>query len=147
MIYKALYHFHSYWAYLVLLIVVLATLNALVGLFGKRPFAARDFRISLFGIIVTHLQLLIGLILFFVSPRVQWFNDQVDVAQIMGDSTLRLYNVEHPLMMIVSVALITIGYSRHKKKLTSGAKFKQLSIFYVLATIALLSMIPWQNWF
>jgi hypothetical protein len=147
MFYKALYHLHSYWAYLVLLIVLLATLNALVGLIGKRPFAARDFRISLFGLIVTHIQLLIGLILFFVSPKIQWFNENVGVSEIMKNETMRLYNVEHPVMMILAVVLITIGYSRHKKKLTSGAKFKQLSVFYVLASIAILAMLPWNAWF
>jgi hypothetical protein len=71
----------------------------------------------------------------------------VGVSEIMKNETMRLYNVEHPVMMILAVVLITIGYSRHKKKLTSGAKFKQLSVFYVLASIAILAMLPWNAWF
>ena len=143
--YNVVQHLHSYWAYLVVLIVVLATLNALSGAFGKRQFAPRDFRISLFALIVCHIQLLIGLILFFVSPMVQWFNTE-DVGAIMKDDTLRLYNLEHPLLMIIAVILITIGYSKHKKKLTSAPKFKMLSIFYSLALIAILAIIPWNAW-
>lgn len=144
--YNIVFHLHSYWAYLVVLIVLLATLNALTGAIGKRQFAPRDFRISLFALIVSHIQLLIGLILFFISPMIQWFTTD-DIGAIMKDDTLRLYNVEHPLLMIIAVILITIGYSKHKKKLTSAPKFKILSIFYTLALIAILAIIPWNVWF
>ncbi len=65
----------------------------------------------------------------------------------MKDPNLRLYIVEHPLMMIIAVALITVGYSKHKKKLTSTPKFKLLAIFYTLALLVVLSRIPWGNWF
>lgn len=138
---------HSYWAYLVVLMLVLATLNAIVGYFGKRSYGPWDFRVSLFTIIVTHLQLVIGIVMFFVSSKVLWFQDGLDVGAIMSNDTLRLYNVEHPLMMIIAVVLITIGYSKHKKKLSSAGKFKTLSIFYTLALIAVLAMIPWSAWF
>ena len=136
---------HSYWAYLVVLIVFLASINAIVKAIGNKEYQAKDFRISLFGLIVTHIQVLIGAILFVVSPLVVWFSD-VPVGNIMKDSTLRLYNVEHPLTMIISAVVITIGYSKHKKKLTSQPKLKTLAIFYTLGLILLLSRIPWSNW-
>ena len=98
--YNTIQFLHSYWAYLVLTILVLATFNALIKFFGNKEFQANDFRISLFALIVTHIQL-----------------------------------------------LITIGYSKHKKKLTSRPKFKVLSIFYTLGLILVLSRIPWSNWF
>jgi hypothetical protein len=145
--YRAIYYLHSYWAYLVLLVVVLATVNAIVGAVSKRSYAPKDFRISLFALICTHIQLLIGIILFFVSPKVAWFQEGITVKDIMGDSTLRLYAVEHPLLMVIAVALITIGYSKHKKKLSSAPKFKMLAIFYPLALLAMLAMIPWAAWF
>ena len=145
--YDALQIVHSYWAYLVVLVVTLATINALAGFFSKREYAPKDFRISLFGLITTHLQLLIGIIVFFVSPKILWFKEGVSVGDIMGDPLLRLYNVEHPFTMILMVVLITIGYSKHKKKLTSTPKFKMLAIFYTLAWILMLSRIPWAEWF
>ncbi|TQD38487.1 hypothetical protein [Haloflavibacter putidus] len=144
--YTAFLHLHSFWAYLVLLLIILATFNAIFGWAGKRSYAPKDFRISLFALIATHIQLLLGLILFFVSPQVRWFSGNVDMGSIMSNPTLRLYNVEHPLLMIVAVILITIGYSRHKKKLASNPKFKSLSIFYSLALLATLAMIPWAAW-
>ena len=144
--YRAVYYLHSYWAYMVILVLFLATINALIGAFTKKPYGAKDFRISLFALICTHLQLLIGLILFFVSPKIVWFSENVDMGLIMKNSTMRMYNVEHPLLMIIAIALITIGYSKHKKKLSSAPKFKTLAIFYTLAFAAILAMIPWSIW-
>ena len=58
---------HSKWAYLVLLVLVLATFNALIKFFGDKEFDAKDFRISLFALITMHIQLLIGIVLFFMK--------------------------------------------------------------------------------
>ncbi len=138
---------HSYWAYLVLLIVLLATFNALAGFFSKREYAARDFRISLFALIVTHIQVLIGLILYFISPLGLQNISNVGMGEVMKNSEYRLFAVEHPLIMILMVVFITIGYSKHKKKLLSHKKFKTLSIFYSIALILMLSRIPWGQWF
>jgi hypothetical protein len=113
---------HSYWAYLVILILIAAVINALIGLFGKKEYGAKDFRVSLFTLIVSHIQLLIGLILYFVSPKFeQW---SLMGSEVMKTASVRLYLVEHPLINIIAIVLITIGYSKHKKKLTSISKFK-----------------------
>ena len=144
--YTAIQHLHSYWAYLALLIVVLATFNAIIKFAGKKPFGAQDFRISLFALIVLHIQLLIGLVLYFVSPYFSAFSTE-GMGTIMSDKILRLYLIEHPTTMILSIVFITIGYSKHKKKLSSSKKFKTLSIFYTIALILLLLKIPWQAWF
>lgn len=137
---------HSYWAYLVLAVVILATVNAIIGLITKREYQAKDFRISLFALILTHLQFVIGLILYFLSGKILWFSD-IPVKDIMGNAELRLYNVEHPTVMLLAIAFLTIGYSKHKKKLTSTPKFKLLAIFYAIALILILSRIPWNAWF
>ncbi|MGM0634627.1 MAG: hypothetical protein ACQESK_01080 [Bacteroidota bacterium] len=145
MFYQSLKVLHSYWAYLVLLIVLLATINAFVKYVSKKPYGAKDFRVSLFTLIVSHLQLLIGLVLYFVQPYFSAFSDQ-GMGEVMKDSTLRLYLVEHPLTMIIAIVLITMGYSKHKKKLASTPKFKTLSIFYGIALLLILSRIPWNAW-
>lgn len=143
--YSTIQILHSYWAYLVLLIIILATGNAIFKSIGGRPYEAKDFRISLFTLIVSHLQLLIGLILYVVSPRLSLFGE-VGMGGIMSDATNRLYLIEHPIVNILAIALITIGYSKHKRQLTSASKFKTIAIFYSLALILLLSRIPWDSW-
>jgi hypothetical protein len=112
---------------------------------GNKEYEAKDFRIALFTLIVSHIQLLIGLILYFVSPRFSLFSES-GMGEIMKNSVDRLYLVEHPLINIIAIALITIGYSKHKKKLLSSAKFKTLSVFYTIALVLFLSRIPWSTW-
>lgn len=135
---------HSYWAYLVLLVLIIATVNALIKTFGDKEYEAKDFRKSLFTLIVSHIQLLIGLVLYFVSPRLQLWGELG--GKVMSNSLARLYLVEHPLVNIIAVALITIGYSKHKKKLTSKSKLKTIAIFYTIALVLFLSRIPWSSW-
>lgn len=145
--YTTIQFLHSYWAYLVLLIVVLATFNALISFFSKKEYGPKDFRISLFALIVTHIQLLIGLVLYIVSPLGMQSISNNGMGAVMKDSVLRLNAVEHPTVMILMVVFITIGYSKHKKKLVSTPKFKMLAIFYTIALVLMLSRIPWNQWF
>lgn len=137
---------HSLWAYLVIVMLFIAVINALIGMIGNRDFKAKDVRIPLFTLIVSHIQLLLGFILFFVSPLVQWFNSETEVSSIMKNSELRLYNLEHPLVMIIAIVLLTMGFSKHKKKLTAKGMFKSIFIYYLLALILILSRIPWKTW-
>lgn len=143
--YETIQVLHSYWAYLVLIVLIIAVVNAIAKSVGKKEYSPKDFRISLFTLIVSHIQLLIGLLLYFVSPRLALFSE-VGMGAIMKDSINRLYLVEHPLINIIVVAIITIGYSKHKKKLTSAPKLKTIAIFYTIALVLLVSRIPWSAW-
>jgi len=143
--YETVKFLHSYWAYLFLLLLVVSTFNALIKYFGNKEFAAFDFRVSLFTLIVTHIQLLLGIVLFFAADYISLIGE-MGMGEIMKNSLLRSNIIEHPLTMIISVILITAGYSKHKKKLTSKPKFKILSIFYTIALILVLAKIPWKIW-
>ncbi|GAA3558242.1 hypothetical protein [Snuella lapsa] len=143
--YNTIQTLHSYWAYIVLLVLIIAAVSAVVKSLGNKEYSAKDFRISLFTLIVSHIQLLIGLVLYLVSPRLALFGE-LGMGGVMKDAVNRLYLVEHPFVNIIAVALITIGYSKHKKKLTSSAKLKPIAIFYTLALLLFLSRIPWSAW-
>jgi len=137
---------HSYWAYLTLGLLLVAFLNAILGLMSKNNFFSKDLRISLFTLIVAHIQLLIGFAWYFMSPAYQSLKD-LGMGAAMKDSHLRLLTVEHPLMMILAIIFITIGYSKHKKKEEASAEFKTIAIYYGIALILVLSRLPWQQWF
>ena len=139
-----LQNIHSFWAYIVLLMLVVAIGNALLGKFMNKSFTIKDLRISLFALIVTHKQLLVGLILYFVSPRFSAW--QEGVGAVMEDASLRLYLVEHPVTNILTVVLITMGWSMHKRQAKSSKKFLRIGLFYLLGTVLLLSRIPWSEW-
>jgi hypothetical protein len=140
-LYTFLQKFHSGWAYLVLLVLVIVIVNSIVGLTSKKEFTPKDRKIALFGLIGTHTQLLVGLILYFISPI--GFNS---LGQ-MSDKALRLTSLEHPLINLIAIALITMGWVKHKKLVSSESKFKTFSIYYSLGLLLILSRIPWQLWF
>ncbi|MBL6665391.1 MAG: hypothetical protein ISP66_00120 [Flavobacteriaceae bacterium] len=143
--YSLLKNIHSYWAYLVLLILILGILNAIAGKIKGKDFESKDLRLSLFGLIFSHIQLLIGLILYFVSP---WFSQWSDlgVKGVMNDAQARLYLVEHPFTNILAIVLITMGWSLHKRQSDPGKKFLRIALFYGLGLLLLLSRIPWDSW-
>ena len=129
---------HSYLAYVVLAVLIVAVINALLGWLGKKDFTMhKDLRISLFALILSHIQLLVGLVLYFISAN------GLKAIQALGMSGLN----EHPFINIIALALITIGWSRHKKFMESDKKFKTISIFYGLGLLLILSRIPWGQWF
>jgi hypothetical protein len=132
---------HSGWAYIALLLLVVAVVAAFAGMFSKKEFTAKDRKIALFALIAIHIQLLIGLIVYFVSPL-----GFASLGQ-MSDKALRLTSLEHPVINIIAITLITVGWSKHKKLTTSASKFKTFSIFYGLGLVLILSKIPWSMWF
>ncbi len=144
--YNTILTLHSYWAYLTILILALAVINALIGYTGNKEYKFhKDLRINLFALIFSHIQLLLGLVLYFVSPRfAQW--SEIG-GEVMSNSLLRQLLVEHPFTNILAIILITIGWSKHKKIEASKKKFGKIALFYGLGLLLILSRIPYELWF
>ena len=143
--YQWIMELHSYLAYVALAVLFLAVANAIMGFVGNKMFTlGKDFRLSLFALILCHLQLLVGLVLFFVSPS------GLNAIQELGmgglSSAARLLAVEHPFVNILALVLITIGWSKHKKIMEGKKKFKTIAIFYGLGLLLIMSRIPWAQW-
>ena len=119
---------HSYWAYLVLTVLIITVVNAIYGLLKKKSFSDKDLRLGLFTLIFSHIQLLIGLGWYFSSPYYKAL--KANGSEVMGDAASRLLAIEHPVMMILATIIITIGWSKHKKKTEDHKKFKTFVIFY-----------------
>jgi hypothetical protein len=138
--YEFIQKFHSGWAYLALLLLVIAVVNSFIGMSSKKEFTGTDRKIALFALIGTHTQLLVGLILYFASP--------LGFAALgnMSDKAMRLTSLEHPLINLIAIALITIGWSKHKGLATSESKFKTFAIFYGLGFLLILLRLPWHLW-
>jgi hypothetical protein len=138
---------HSYLSYAVLLILILAVSNALKGwLTKKSEFSLdKDYRISLLALILSHIQLLLGLAVYFTSAS--GFSAIQEYGMGGLNSAARMLAVEHPFVNILAIALITVGWSTHKKVMEATAKFKKISIFYGLGLLLILSRIPWGQWF
>jgi hypothetical protein len=129
---------HSWWAYLTFAILVTAIINAFLGYRSKKIFEDKDYRISLFALIFSHIQLVIGFILYLVEGRYETLSE-------MKVPEIRLLALEHPLINIIGIALITIGWSK-SKKVEGTLKFRKILFFYTLGLLLIVSRIPWKNW-
>ena len=132
--YQFFFGLHSGIRYIVILLFALALVMALVGLFGRRSYTEANRKVNLFSMISAHIQLLTGLILYFVSPKVMFSN----MSAAMKDPVIRYWTVEHLVMMLFAVILITIGHSRSKKAIDAVNKHRAIALFYGLALLVIL---------
>jgi hypothetical protein len=133
---KGLIAAHSGLRYIVLALLVIAIINALVNL-KKENYLKKDKMINLFTMIFIHIQLLLGLVLYFVGPRVNFSS------WIEGIENTRFFAVEHALMMILAVIFITLGRRKAEKQTLASRKHKMILRYYGLGLILIFIAIPW----
>ncbi|UII29141.1 cytochrome B [Fulvivirga maritima] len=134
---QILIHAHSGLRWLVLISILYAIINSIGKTKGTVPYTGKDKKAALFALIFTHIQLVVGVILYFISPKVIFSGSS------MGEPALRFYLVEHSVMMVIAIALITIGYSKAKRLTDDGKKFKTILTFYAIGLLIMLISIPW----
>jgi len=139
--YTGLLHIHSLLRYIILVLILVAVYKAFSGWIGKKPFTEGTRKINLFTLIAAHIQLLVGLGVYFMSTEVK--AAFANMGEAMKNPELRFWSVEHIAMMIVSIALITIGYLLSKKGKTDEVKHKRIAIFFLLALLIIFYAIPW----
>ncbi|PWK70862.1 hypothetical protein LX99_04570 [Mucilaginibacter oryzae] len=120
---------HSGFRYVVIILVLLAIVRAFMGWLGKGPYGEGNRKLNLFAMISVHTQFLLGIILFFISPMVQFGKET------MKNPITRYWTVEHWVMMVIAIALITIGHSKSKKAALPEAKHKAVAVFYLIGLI------------
>ncbi len=135
--YNGLLHAHSGLRWILLLLLVAAVVNALIKWQKSQAYTAGDRKIGLFAMVFTHIQLVLGLILYFISPKV------VFAAESMKVAALRFFLVEHITIMLIAVAVITIGHVKVKKTLDDESKFKKTFIWFLTGLVLILIGIPW----
>ncbi len=138
--YNILKHAHSGLRWVALALLVFVVINALRKWLSKTDtFTEGDRKLNVFTLISVHVQVLIGLALFFISDKVSFGGD------MMSNKLLRFFTMEHTLAMLIAAVLVTIGNARSKKAATATAKFKTTFIFYAIALVLILMMIPWPS--
>lgn len=130
--YPFLKYAHSGWRYIVFVLLIIAVVNALRGWLGKRPYAESSRKLNLFTLISVHIQLLLGLALYFFSPLTKG---------VMSAPLFRYWKVEHISMMIIAVVLTTIGNSRSKKLVEDRVKHKSIVIFFGIGLVIIIAAI------
>ena len=135
--YTILQHAHSGLRWIVLLVLIVIIANAIAGLSQNRAFSVKDGKLVSAGTGIVHLQFLLGLILFFVSPRVQFSSET------MSNGLLRFFTVEHTVMMLIAVALVTIGSRKSRKAVSDKGRFSNILWWFLAGLVIMLAAIPW----
>lgn len=132
---------HSFLRWAIVLLGVWAVLSALFAVMSKREYRSSDNKLGLFFMISCDLQLLLGLILYFTG---MWFEKlKSGMGAVMKDPTERFFTVEHALMMIIAWLLVHVGRSMVKRADTDAQKHKRTLIYFGIAMVIILVMIPW----
>lgn len=120
---------HSWWAATVLVVLLVAIINALAGFLTKnREYKSFDLRLSLFGLIATHIQLLLALLL--AAARASMPN----------------FPIAHTLTAVLGIVAVTMGWSIHKRRKTAKGVFGAIAFFYFIGFLLIFSRAPWAYW-
>ena len=133
--YPGLVHAHSGLRWVALVLLVAAVVVAIGKWQGRSGYTDGDRKLYLFTLIAIHTQLIIGLVLLFISPKVNF--------SMISEKLYRFYSVEHTTGMLIAIILITIGYSRSKRATDAITKQRLIGIFYGLGLLLILASIPW----
>ncbi|ETZ19493.1 hypothetical protein [Pedobacter sp. V48] len=118
---------HSGWRYLVLILLVVAIVTAIAGWLGKKPYTEGNRKLNVFTLIFVHIQILFGLVLYFVSPLVE--------------AGIRYWKMEHIAMMIFAAILVTVGNARSKRVEDPSGKHRTIALYFGLGLIVIIASI------
>lgn len=131
-------HLHSTLRWVVLILMIVAIAKAFNAWRNKQAFGGTR-KLALYAMITLHLQLVIGLVLYFTRGWYKKWSDE----NMMSDTLTRFFTMEHLVVMILAIALATIGYSGAKRMSDEIKQNRRVFIYYVISFILILSSIPW----
>lgn len=139
--YLILLSLHSLFRWLILVSILYAVYRGYKGWLGNRTFTKHDNQVRHITATIAHIQLIIGVWIYFLSPLVSYFlQNYSEAVKIRG---IRFFGMEHSLMMLLAIVIITFGSAFAKRKTTDREKFKTMALYYTIALIIILISIPW----
>lgn len=127
---------HSGLRWVALILLLVAIFNAIASR-SKGQYLKKDKMINLFAMVFLHVQLLLGLILYFTSPKVTF------AAGWMKVTPARFFGLEHIALMILAIVLVTIGRKKAEKETNPAKKHNKIILWYVIGLILIFASIPW----
>lgn len=137
--YTTLLYLHSWLRWIVLIAGAIAAVRAVMALSSKRTWTADDRKFQLLFVISLDLQFVLGLVLYFVSPIIQFanFKDNMKV------SALRFFAVEHVFLVLIAIAVVHILSAKSKKATDPVRRLRLWSIGSLIGVVLVLAAIPW----
>ena len=135
--------FHSLLRYGVLITVAAAGLVALRGYILKAHIITWERSLAILAMIMCHVQLLLGLLLYATRFKHYASLSGAGYQTAMTNSTINYWKYEHISVMILGIALVTIGRALSKRAQTEPGKQLRVAIFYLIALALFLWRTPW----
>ena len=139
--YATLLTFHSLIRWLVLASLIFALYRAYRGWLSNKPYTKTDHYSRVVAATSAHIQLVLGVWLYFISPIVSYFVHNFGTA--VHERSIRFFGMEHVTMMLTAITLITIGSSKVKRKQTDKQKFRTMAVWFSIGLLLILTSIPW----
>jgi hypothetical protein len=136
-------HLHNVLRWVILILLLASIIKSFTGWQQKKTLTDGDKKLWLFTMISAHITFVVGLYLMLFGRFGMFTTTLPEGTSVMKDSFYRFFWVEHPLMNLIAIALITIGRGQAKKAIPDTTKYKKAFWFFVVALILLLISIPW----
>src|SRR5690606_12787809 len=133
---------HSLLRWIVLLSLIVSIYFAYVGWFRNRPYTKFDNYLRIFTVSAFHIQLMVGLYLYFTSPLVKYFLG--NFKESIHKTQLRFFGMEHISMMVPAVTFVSIGSLLACREKIEKEKFKKTAIRFSVAFLFIFTSIPWE---
>lgn len=133
---------HSWLRWFLLAVLLFVLVRSFIGWFSKSAYSKADNLAGILAIAFAHTQLVLGLVLYFMSSNAYAAIQREGMKGAMKDPNLRAWSVEHITMMIIAVVLIQVGRSLSKKQKTDAGKHQRMAIFVVMALAFIFLGIP-----
>ncbi|RNI37922.1 hypothetical protein EFY79_06710 [Hanamia caeni] len=131
---------HSLVRWLVLISLLFGVYRGFKGWFGNYPFSPFDNGVRKWAAIIAQIQLVIGITLYSISPLVRYFLHHFRTA--LPEREVRFFGMEHAVVMVAAIVVITIGSIKSRRKKTSREKYKTMAIWYSIGLLMILSSMP-----
>lgn len=139
--YSTLLFLHSVVRWLVLISLFYAVFRAWRGFLSEGVFTKIEDKVRHWTATIAHLQLMIGITLYMISPLIKYLFRNLKVR--ITEPELRFFGTIHAGLMLVAIVLITVGSGLAKRKEADRDKFLTLLVWYSLALLIILIAIPW----
>jgi membrane protein DedA with SNARE-associated domain len=140
--YTGLNHLHSSLRYVILIVLVAVIVRAMLKWSKNESFTKQDNLYSVIALGIVHLQFLLGLIMYFMSPYMTFLKEN-GMGEVMKSSLHRFYIVEHLVGMLIGVVVVTVGRSLLKRATLDAEKHKKLFTYYGIGLLIIILSIPW----
>ena len=136
-------HLHNLLRWIIIVLLLVSIFKSYSGWKSGRPFSGGDRKIFLFTMIAAHITLLVGIYQLLFGRFGILVTSLPPGFSVMKDKFYRFYWVEHPVSMIISIVLITLGYGMAKKPVADAVKFRKAFWYFLVAFAVILIAVPW----